>query len=386
MTPTRGKTPEAWRSASGGTPGSGDEHEVLVSGWRTTRRSSKLGKRLRREARMRRMKERARSAIRGAGATAASAVAGVLKGIGVLLVVALALFVIATGVNAAARYLARKEAERAGGSAARAEQARENLLIIGESPEGGAEFLAVRLDEKDRQVLGIAVPGGAFMEVPGQGFERVGDSYAAGPEVSLAAVSNFLSVPFERYVVVDAQVYKDALAAQSLRDLIGQVKTGNLAPGELDEVARFIEGVSADRTALVPLPVRPIDLGGQTFFEPQKDRIADLLLQWWGVRVGERDAAVRVMVYNGVGTPGIAGIAAQQLISAGLKVVETRNADRFDYAETLIVVQDGDVKQGERVRDVLGVGRVLDQPSAQDVADVIVIIGKDYLPPATDAR
>lgn len=335
---------------------------------------------------MRRLRERVKDTIRRAGAAAGSGAVAAVKALGVLLVLTLALFVLATGINAMSRYVARRAAERAGGASERAQQARENLLIIGEAPDGSADFLAVRLDEKDRQVLGIAVPGGAFMEVPGQGFERVGDSYAAGPEVSLAAVSNFLSVPFDRYVVVDVEVYKEALAAQDLRQVVRGVTSANLTPGELEEVRRFVEEVPAERTALVPLPVRPIDLGGQTFFEPQKDRIADLLLQWWGVRVGERDSAVRVMVYNGVGTPGIAGIAAQQLISAGLKVVETRNADRFDYAETLVVVQDRDMAQGERVRDVLGVGRVLDQPSAQDVADVIVIIGKDYMPPAAGGR
>jgi hypothetical protein len=132
---------------------------------------------------------------------------------------------------------------------------------------------------------------------------------------------------------------------------------------------------------LVPLPVKPIDLGGQTFFEPQRDKIADLLLQWWDVRLGAEDTAVRVIIYNGAGTPGIAGVAAQQLIAAGMRVVDTKNADRFDYETTLVVVQDGNMAQGEQVKSALGLGEVVDKPSDQDVADVIVIIGKDYKPP-----
>ena len=134
----------------------------------------------------------------------------------------------------------------------------------------------------------------------------------------------------------------------------------------------------------MPLPVKPIDLGGQTFFEPQRDKIADLLLQWWDVRLGAEDSAVRVIIYNGAGTPGIAGQAAQQLIAAGMRVVDTKNADRFDYDTTLIVVQDGNTEQGDVVRSALGVGEVVDKPSEQDVADVIVIIGLDYEPPATN--
>ena len=350
-------------------------------GWRTTRRTSKLGKRLRREARSERRKERLNAGVKSVG----SGLAGVLRvigiGLGVVAVAILVLFLLVTGINATARWLAGREAPGDSGSDARAEQARENLLIIGDAGEAGANFLAVRLDEEDNQIFGIAIPSGAFMEVPGQGFERVGDSYAAGAEVSLAAVSNYLSVPFERYVVVDDAVYQNAVATHSLSEVIATAEPGNLSEEERAEIQAFIDQVPGDNTAIVQLPVTPIDLGGETFYEPQKEEIADLLLQWWGVKVGADDAVTRVIIYNGVGTPGIAGQAAQELITQGLRVVETRNADRFDYAKTLVVVQNGDVAQGDVVRDVLGVGEVIDQPSTQDVADVIVIIGADYKPP-----
>lgn len=350
-------------------------------GWRATKRSSKLGKRVRREARTEHRKQRFEEGVR----TTKSGLIGVLQIIGMTfagtVALALVLFVLALGINAGARWLAQREAQQAATPEARAEKARENLLIIGAS-DTTAEFLAVRLDETDEQILGIAIPSGAFMEVPGQGFERVGDSYAAGVGVSLAAVSNYLSVPFEHYVVVDVTVYQDALTNQSLRDVMGNALETDLGDVELAHISEFINSVTGERTALVPLPVKPIDLGGQTFFEPQRDQIADLLLQWWDVKLGAEDSAVRVIIYNGAGTPGIAGTAAQQLIAAGMRVVDTKNADRFDYDTTLVVVQSGDLGQGEQVRTALGVGEVVDKPSDQDVADVIVIIGRDYVPPA----
>ncbi|MHB1324551.1 MAG: LytR C-terminal domain-containing protein [Coriobacteriia bacterium] len=349
-------------------------------GWRASKRSSKLGKQVRREARHERLKSRLNDGVRATK----SGVLGVLQIAGMVLAGAAALLVIlavlALGINSGARWLAKREAQDASKPGARAEKARENLLIIG-AEGGSAEFLAVRLDEVDDQILGIAIPSGAFMEVPGQGFERVGDSFAAGPGVSMAAVSNYLTVPFEHYVIVDLAVYQDALTNQSLRDIMGNVRETDLTPDDRERIAGFIQGVSGDRTALVPLPVKPIDLGGQTFFEPQRDKIADLLFQWWDVRLGAEDTAVRVVIYNGAGTPGIAGTAARQLIAAGMRVVDTKNADRFDYDTTLIVVQDGNTEQGEQVRAALGTGEVVDKPSDQDVADVIVIIGSDYDPP-----
>jgi len=350
-------------------------------GWRTTRRTSKLGKRLRREARAGRRKERLNASVKSVG----SGLTGVLRALaiilGVVAAVLLVLLLLVTGINATARWLAGRDAKVDSGSDERAEQASENLLIIGDAGEAGANFLAVRLDEENNQIFGIAIPSGAFMEVPGQGFERVGDSFAGGADVSLAAVSNYLSVPFERYVVVDDAVYQSAVANHSLSEVIATAEPGNLSEDERAEIRAFIDQVPGDNTAIVQLPVTPIDLGGETFYEPQKEEIADLLLQWWGVKVGADDAVTRVIIYNGVGAPGIAGRAAQQLITQGLRVVETRNADRFDYAKTLVVVQNGDVSQGEVVRDVLGVGEVIEQPSTQDVADVIVIIGADYTPP-----
>ena len=351
-------------------------------GWRASKRSSKLGKRVRREARTERLKRQVNVGVRSAKSSAL----GVLQIIGMALAggvaVLLVLFLLATGVNAGARWLAVRDAERDQTPEARAAKARENLLIIGVNGSETAEFLAVRFDETDEQILGIAVPSGAFMEVPGQGFERVGESFAAGPGVSLAAISNYLSVPFEHYVVVDVQVYQDALTNQSLRQVMAAVKDTDLGADDRERIAAFIETIPGERTALVPLPVKPIDLGGQTFFEPQRDQIADLLLQWWDVRIGADDSAIRIIIYNGVGTPGIAGLAAQQLIGGGMRVVDTKNADRFDYDSTLIVVQDGNLEQGDAVREALGVGEVVDQPSEQDVADVIVIIGADYVPPA----
>lgn len=350
-------------------------------GWRASKRSSKLGKQLRRDARAEQLKAKVNKGVR----TGKNNALGLLQILGLSLVsvttIVLVLALVVFGVNAGARWFAQREAKKAATPEARAEKARENLLIIGSDGQT-AEFLAVRLDETDKQILGVAVPGGAFMEVPGQGFERVGDSFAAGAGVSLAAISNYLTVPFEHYVVVDTTVYQDAMTNQSLKEIMSNVQETDLNDQDRDRIAGFIEGVSGDRTALVPLPVKPIDLGGQTYYEPQRDDIADLLLQWWDVRLGAEDTTVRVIIYNGAGAPGIAGSAAQQLIAAGMRVVDTKNADRFDYATTMVIVQHGNTQQGELVKSALGVGEIVEKPSDQDVADVIVIIGKDYEPPA----
>ena len=304
--------------------------------------------------------------------------------LGIGIAVLLALVLVATGVNMLARSIAKRQAIAETSPEALREKAKENLLIIGVNGKQGADFLAVRLDEKGEQVFGIAIPDGAFMEVPGQGFERIGDSYGAGPEVSLAAISNYLSVPFDKYVVVDKETYQEALTNQSLSGVMSRVVATDLEGAERDSITAFMDRIPSESVALVPLPVKPISLGDQTFFEPQRQEVAELLLSWWGVKLGAEDNIIRVIVYNGAGIPGIAGEAAQVLIRNGMRVIDTKNADRFDYDESLIVVQDGTLENGQRVKDVLGVGTIVDQPSEQDVADIIVIIGTDYVPSTAD--
>ncbi|MBN2405194.1 MAG: LytR C-terminal domain-containing protein [Coriobacteriia bacterium] len=350
-----------------------------AGGYRTSKRSSRAGKKARRSAKNVRRKEDVKHR---AGRTGRGLVALVKRGaiiLGAAATLLLVLVLVATGVNSLARYIAKRQAVAETSPEALREKAKENLLIIGENGKSGADFLAVRLDENGGQVFGIAVPDGAFMEVPGQGFERIGDSYGAGPEVSMAAISNYLSVPFEKYIVVDQDTYQEALTAQSLDGVMEHVIDTGLDDGEREEIAAFMSGVPSENVALVPLPVKPISLGDQTFFEPQREEVAELLLSWWGVKIGVDENIIRVIVYNGAGIPGIAGEAAQVFIRNGMRVVDTKNADRFDYEETLIVVQDGVVENGQRVKDVLGVGTIVDQASEQDVADIIVIIGADYV-------
>jgi hypothetical protein len=356
------------------------ESAAPTGGYRSSKRSSRSGKKARRAVRT----EQRRSDVKEKASRTGQSLAAIARRAGTVMAsvvaVLLVLVLLATGINALARYLAKQQSVAETSPEALREKAKENVLIIGVNGKQGADFLAVRLDEKGGQIFGIAVPDGAFMEVPGQGFERIGDSYGAGPEVSLAAISNYLSVPFDKYVVVDKDTYQEALTSQSLARVMERVVATNLADADRERMASFMGTTSSDNVALVPLPVKPISLGDQTFFEPQRQEVAELLLSWWGVKVGAEDNIIRVIVYNGAGVPGIAGEAAQELIRNGMRVVDTKNADRFDYNESLIVVQDGELANGQRVKDILRVGTIVDQPSEQDVADIIVIIGSDYVP------
>jgi len=303
-----------------------------------------------------------------------------------LLVGVLVFTLLAYGINAIARWNALRVAAKSGSMQELDKRSKENILVVGVKDGKAVGFIALRVDRKGDQVFGVAIPDAAFIEVPGQGFERIGESFAQGPQVSLSAISNYLTVPFNTYIVVPADVYSAAMKNQSLAKIVSAASSTNLSDTDKSTLSSYLATISQGNTAIVPLPVKPIKLGNQTYFEPQRAEVADLLKSWWGVDASKAAAVTRVILYNGAGLPGVAGEAAQQLIRGGFRVVDTKNADSFDYLATKVVVQRGDVKQGEAIVKVLGVGTVEQKPSDQDVADVIVIIGKDYKPPTSGAQ
>lgn len=97
---------------------------------------------------------------------------------------------------------------------------------------------------------------------------------------------------------------------------------------------------------------------------------------------------VRVLVQNGVGTPGLGASARDQLVDAGFAYVNGGNASSFGNATTLVIVPDDSPESRERG---VGVARALGVPESslrvaaagQSIADVVVVLGADFVPTAT---
>lgn len=354
------------------------EAPVAPQGYRQTRRASRSAKAAKRIENAHRVS----TAVGRVGKTIRDVGYYLALTVGALLVGLLLFLLLASAYNGIVRWSARRAADATSQHAALEARSRENLLVIGQQNGQAVGFIALRVDATNKQIYGIAIPDGAFIEVPGQGFERVGESFAGGPNISLAAISNYLTVPFHSYVVVSSTAYADAIKQQSVQGITAASSATNLASADLDSIGRDIASIPRQNTAIVPLPVKPIKLGTQTYFEPQRTEVADLLKSWWGVDASKTAEVTRIILYNGAGLPGIAGDAAQQLIRAGYRVIDTKNANNFNYKTTQVIVQRGAISQGNDIAKLLGVGTVVNQPSDQDVADVIVIIGRDYKPPA----
>ncbi|HET6350837.1 MAG TPA: LytR C-terminal domain-containing protein [Coriobacteriia bacterium] len=347
------------------------------TGYRSTRRGSKALKQARKAERQHQMVTGAKRTVK----TARNVGIIILQGIAGVVVVILVMLLAALAINGVARWNAKRVAADNTPAKVVEKRSKGNVLVIGADGEKAVGFLAMRVDEKTKQVFGIAIPDGAFLDVPGQGFVRIGDVYDPGSDEIVSSISNYLTVPFTRYVVVPTAVYQKALTTRSVAQFASAATASNMNDSDVQALGNSLRAVPKKNVAIVPLPTKPIKLGDQTYLEPQKNEVADLLKSWWGVDPNAAKAQIRVVVFNGSGKPGIAGEAAQELIRAQIRVVDTQNADRFDYAETKIVVRRGDASVGEKVRKALGVGKVVLDPSDENVTDVVVVVGKDYEPP-----
>lgn len=92
---------------------------------------------------------------------------------------------------------------------------------------------------------------------------------------------------------------------------------------------------------------------------------------------------LEVEVLNGCGVYGLAGRFTDFLRSKGFDVVNSDNADNFDYPATLIIQRSERVESSYRMAELFNIpkgdtARILVRPDLSLATDVTVILGKDY--------
>lgn len=171
-----------------------------------------------------------------------------------------------------------------------------------------------------------------------------------------------------------------------LLDVLGPRSVTTL---ELPRLADFLLGLAiADEAGQLQydsLPVIPIDPGGGvTAFRVDPERLTALVdrLLADSVPEGVREGGNRVLVLNGVGTPGLGEAVRAKLAPAGFVFVGSRNADRFGYPTTQVIVPEATPEAqalGERVAKAIGVpATAVVTQDFGTVADVIVLVGADF--------
>jgi anionic cell wall polymer biosynthesis LytR-Cps2A-Psr (LCP) family protein len=170
---------------------------------------------------------------------------------------------------------------------------------------------------------------------------------------------------------------------------LGAGSRSTMSQGALADVLATFHGAAAkDDVVSGVLPVNEIDTGAaQQAYGIDAGQAGMLVRSRFAgaLQQGPAGAAIRVLVENGAGTPGLVEKARQRLVDAGLRFVNGGNAAEFGFARSVVLISDGTARsqeQGRKVAAALGLSTDSIEISTrgQTVAEVIVILGRDFRP------
>jgi len=280
----------------------------------------------------------------------------------------------------------------------------ELVLFVVDAPAGS--LVAVVGSTADGGGRAVVIPANLPITIPGQGDGLVSDVVAGSGRPGQVAVSNLLGLWVDHHAVTDlahlsafidraggievggvTRTGPETVASLQQgpgRQLAWQTAVGGLlATGATWEPSDYLdvdagEKVSAilgagERSVVEPLPTR-VSAGGQE--EPDYEQIGPVLTAVLGA---PNRAIAPVIVLNGSGAPGVGEDVAKRIVPVGYRVVVSDNASTFDHEETLIVVgSEHDRQIAEHVRDLLGVGQVVVSGPPSGIAQVTIVVGKDF--------
>lgn len=210
-------------------------------------------------------------------------------------------------------------------------------------------------------------------------------SFLAAGEVEQARLARLQDV----LVALVAALPDDDVGVQALLVPLGAgSEVSGLSPPEL---AAVLTGLGRDAQAgevqYTALPVVVLETGADVasarLDDEQALALVDRLLAQ-SVPPGVREGGNRVLVLNGVGTPGLVDAVRSRIVPAGFVFVEGRNADRFGYETSQVLLRDSSPESlalGRELAAVLGLPETaLRTADVGTVADVLVLVGADFVP------
>jgi len=227
----------------------------------------------------------------------------------------------------------------------------------------------------------VAVPEGQDQKLSGAQAAAYATHLGAGePEPARSArLSQVLTALF-------AAMPEGRDDVQTQLDELADTSRSTLSPAELS--ARLADLAATQRSGdlgAAVLPVKEISTGGdQTMYGLDGAEATSVVeARFAGAQRPGGEDAVRVLVQNGVGTPGLGEQARHLLVDAGMRFVSGGNAATLGREKTVVAIPTDGQRDRDRAAavakalglpdDVIAVGK--DQPT---LADVVVVLGEDF--------
>lgn len=306
--------------------------------------------------------------------------------------------------------------------------------IIGQRPD---TLALVSYDPKGSKIEIISIPTSAVVDIPGHDVGEAARAYQLGrARLMVATVEYLVGTEIDYYMKIDRKALQKAIDDLKGLNMGGKTLSGTGAVDyvrgtgkdkEADSIKRqqtvlklldakmkgltavelvkmitdtkpdFDTDMKAKYAAVLAqqivnvensdilfytLPMKEMVVDNRTLYQPLRPQIDSLMDKLFGKDRNKNDKqASRIRVLNGSGEPGLANDLARILISNGYRVIDIKNADRFDYPETELIVYSSDSSEmikANQVKGILGIGKIYVNNLPQDVADMTIIVGKDY--------
>ena len=258
------------------------------------------------------------------------------------------------------------------------------FVILGVGESGGSKILTgaaqVVFDPAQNQIGGLFLNPDTFVLIPGRGLQSIADGFKEGPKALAAAISALLGIESEGYFVIDGDQFSSLKENKDIGSVLEQYSDGNVPRDESKALGEQMSLIPKERRDFYDVPVRPLEIGESLYYEPVNDELSRLVKAIWGRAPDFKDDGIRVIILNGSGTPGIGRKAADRLTGKGYRIIDVKNADSFNYTTTRIMVYNQEAKKaGKKLVKDLGLGTVVDDSLTQDVTDVVILLGKDFM-------
>lgn len=316
------------------------------------------------------------------------------------------------------------------------------LLAVTDDAGDGAAFAVLTTDGEGTPVLAV-IPADLYDLIPGYGEFALGDSLRfEGPDLAALVVENALGMRIDATAVLPvgdlAELFTEPVPVElasplvETRDdgtIVRVAAEGNLGregeviaelfsnPGDgdplalLERQAATWEGIvrhtgsdpqltgrvasfaqdpalaqslfaaaASDSLEVTLIPLSRVGGGADEGFEVAAQELPGFVARRFAhlaLRAGETRPTVELL--NGNGELLSTRWAAEALIGRGFRVIRTDNAERFDFATTIVIAQgEANTEDATEVVELLGLGELrLELAAPSGIVDVSIIVGQD---------
>lgn len=253
------------------------------------------------------------------------------------------------------------------------------FAIIGVDQKDYEQYVSglslVVYNPSDGTVNGLAFKKQTRLQLPGYGLDILEKALFAGLDPTLTSISNVTGVQVDKYIMVDSADY--GTPKTRVKQMFRAILQTNFSQEQQLKFSKIFKEIDASDINILEAPTRLVAVGKTPYEQLKKKELNRLVQILWGLP--EPIKRYKVIVLNGVGTSGLAGKVAMKIIRGGYEVLDIKNANSFNYKNTLVIIYSQKMqKEALKVQKLLGYGNIMLELDKQGLTDMTIIIGKDY--------